>query len=428
MKLIPSKKSKSDDDCQVERGLHRSMSFFIRGNARPSNSNGNEKSMKKTLCLVVISSLVFMSLAVGIVIGVLFGKSDNTDDSVTKLHLHDLCDITYLGDINRKKACIEECRAAMCCFSVEINNALEQGGQQALELEHLIAESHTGDDNCNVDYGEMCQLYEPCLNILVGAVNNSKTVEESEEMVEEVFIHELCKFELVSTKEGRLQCHNACKMGSCCFDENKDCTIEIEKQCDDYKPCAILDVFDEAKNEDLAKSINNTCSDESTILCDRRILCNDLCKPGNCCFNDENCVDIHGIKDIPERAYCMPFSNCAILYNQSGDDDAEVCLAELVNATCSKISTAGGRKECEDLCMYHRCCVDPQAELGCSTGDDVAYCSDHLGCVASFQPFTSDAPNEDDNENYPVTSATFNNEENYDVKLRPVNTSKKNPP
>ena len=219
------------------------------------------------------------------------------------------------------------------------------------------------------------------------------------------------KFEYVTTKEGRLQCQNACKLGSCCFHQDINCTIE---QCDDYKPCAILDVLDEAENEALQKSIINACSDESIVMCDRRILCHDLCKPAECCFNDEECVDKHGIEDIPESTYCVPFSNCAILYN-SEDDDEEVCLAELVNATCSKITTKEGRKACEELCMYHRCCVDPEVEFGCFTGDDVAYCSDHLGCLALFKPVAS-------------TSATSSDEENYDMGSPPVNTSKKNLP
>merc|ERR1711862_570635 len=170
------------------------------------------------------------------------------------------------------------------------------------------------DEPCNDMFPTECLGYVPC-----------DVLDDKEDHDEDIsFLKELCTFEYVKTKEGRLQCSSMCQIAQCCFDDSMQCSPEIQEVCDDYEPCTILDIVSEAiansenhqntltlVQQNLQSSIINACSQESMNFNEGRMLCEKLCTPAKCCFNHDITCDDEEEEDFIKSSYCLPYTKCA---------------------------------------------------------------------------------------------------------------------
>ena len=198
------------------------------------------------------------------------------------------------------------------------------------------------DKSCTDIFPTVCLGYIPC-DVLDYKEQQDK---------EKAFVEQLCAFEYISTKEGKIQCEAACKAAICCFDVNIDCSIEMEELCDDYKPCSMLGIVAQAENHHINDSNDN---------------------------NKNNELDLQSENESNQK-----------------EEEKELSVKEQIDKTCSTITSYKERDECRLICSKHTCCVDPSEQFGCFTDNDDEYCQDYLSCSYLFPSTTSTSTSNND--------------------------------
>jgi len=330
------------------------------------------------------------------------------------------------ANLNPPDECIEACFYGACCYVSKNYLPIEQLFDQyygATESPMKTAES------CRFNVG-FCQQFGACehLNHL-----SDSSGWNSSNVTYEVDLH-ICKAEYIA-EHGALECSNICQPAHCCFSEDYKCDVAGGFNCGDYSRCGVLypkpagnkttqDLFE------LAKTIDETCSEDSLGSDESRADCENLCTGKLCCF-DEDWEYGCAIKDASCLAYagCETLVSTPLTYEDTSEPISEVAVvpvpatktpslqpsskpmteADIVpvpattkvdeftttlETACSldSLKTLEGVRQCHNKCQTHLCCFTSDsdfAEGGCFEIQADA-CTAYQPCARLFEPADDD--------------------------------------
>ncbi len=186
------------------------------------------------------------------------------------------------ANVNPPDSCVEACKPGACCYVSDAYPPIEQ-----LFREHFGDDSPMSYvDSCSSNVG-FCQQYGSCEHL-----NHLKDAEgwNSEDVTYELDISSVCKAEYIA-QFGALECSNVCQPAHCCFSSEYKCEEVLlgHLACGDYKQCGVLYPNNQESTEELfelAKTIDEICSEDSLSLVSGRKMCQKMCKDSLCCFEN----------------------------------------------------------------------------------------------------------------------------------------------
>jgi len=366
-------------------------------------------------------------------------SKDKEDKKETSKEIQALIGESYSGGscaIEYRNACggYESCKNILEFSEENVGDVEELATYQESQipladdkLERACSQRDLNECEAFCTDGECCRIFadEPCDDIFptecLGYVPCDILDDKKEHDKDVLFIKELCTFEYVSTKEGRLQCSSVCQEAACCFDADLDCTPAMLQVCDDYGPCTILEIVAEAEyhkytssdsndgnahmdmlQQNLSSAISNACSKDSIAITEGRALCDELCAPAQCCFTNADCYAGSSTTEEMDAGakstFCLPYTKCAHFYSDNNQDveegsstkqpqETEGTMKQQVDEICAlqKMTSDLTKEACNAKCQDHICCVDPKEQFGCFTEDDEKYCNDYTSCSSLFQ-------------------------------------------
>lgn len=184
------------------------------------------------------------------------------------------------ANLNPPDECIEACHPGACCYISDEYPPIEQ-----LFNEHYASQSPMHSvDSCSANVG-FCQQYGACEHL-----NHLKDTSgwHSDTVTYELDITKVCRVEYIA-QFGALECSNVCQPAHCCFSGEYQCDDVNLGHLDcggDYRECGVLYPGYKTVEElfQLARDINDACSENSLGTGNGRSKCQFLCRDRLCCF------------------------------------------------------------------------------------------------------------------------------------------------
>ena len=201
------------------------------------------------------------------------------------------------GTLTSPTDCIEACHPGACCYV----------SKEYLPIEQLFDEYYGPNaspmktmDSCSSNVG-FCQQYGACEQL-----NNLKDTSgwHSDETTYELDIASVCQPEYIA-QFGALECSNVCQPAHCCFSGEYKCEDMNLSDLNCIGVYAVCGVLYPSVNKatsgtggsssggmstkelfQMAKQIDEICSEESLSKASGRAGCQDMCKDRLCCFED----------------------------------------------------------------------------------------------------------------------------------------------
>mmetsp|Transcript_36468 Transcript_36468/g.43954 ORF Transcript_36468/g.43954 Transcript_36468/m.43954 type:complete len:884 (+) Transcript_36468:79-2730(+) len=312
------------------------------------------------------------------------GSESSVDDFAVELvgkvplPIDALCSVEVMGVKSRLEHCDKACSSASCCWETGLGNCFDSNELACLDykscpgfgknggvvdvpvpeenLTDLCSESNIlsalkasdecrnvcalgsccfdeGSKNCQTQFEEECDLYQPCLNLPSDSLN---AVVPSPLSV-------ICSEQNIVTYEGRRSCEISCAPGYCCFSGDEDrCSASNEKNCRAYEACAVLIVLDAAPLE-----LEVVCSEKSLATVSGSVECVEMCIPSSCCFDETSSCRLLNESQCKSWIACKNTPNSQNVYEDS--PLAQTCSS-------SQIGTTNGLLNCKSECKQSACC------------------------------------------------------------------------
>ena len=184
------------------------------------------------------------------------------------------------ANLNPPDSCIDACKPGACCYVSDSYPPIEQ-----LFREHFGDDSPMNDaESCSSNVG-FCQQFGSCehLNRLKDAAGW-----HGQDVTYELDIASVCKVEYIA-RNGALECSNVCQPAHCCYSLEYKCDdVQLgHLVCGDYRQCGVLYPSLESTEDqfEMAKAIDEVCSEDSLSLVSGRKMCQKMCKDSLCCFD-----------------------------------------------------------------------------------------------------------------------------------------------
>lgn len=153
-------------------------------------------------------------------------------NEATCLNYHTACHVLHQPDGVGTVETPVEVAPTNLAITCSINNLLTDSGirkcSKLCKPHHCCYEA--GVPSCTKHPN--CLGYAPCLNLRAAKTMHSAIVDQIE--------FECQRNKIVSSRIGRLECKNTCKLGACCFVGNKKCRKKPSNYCEQYQGCKIL--------------------------------------------------------------------------------------------------------------------------------------------------------------------------------------------
>ena len=172
------------------------------------------------------------------------------------------------------KSCRQQCEPSWCC----------------------VAEDPL---SCRDSNPLFCHKYTP----ICGPILNSDVLYEKEyEQAWGENVRVICSVKSIMTIAGRLNCEGICSHAACCYahDKKYNCENDTADYCKGMEACDILLHLEPASLEvapsvivpDAPSNIKDLCSSAALSTFSGRMICDDACKPAECCdlpINQDGC-------------------------------------------------------------------------------------------------------------------------------------------
>ncbi|CAB9514969.1 expressed unknown protein [Seminavis robusta] len=297
----------------------------------PSYDPKEDDAISYSRLCCVACALVIGMIATSVLILVFVVIADG-EDSTHKAHhggnfdgmvlpfapsnLKELCQLTNLKTFQGVLDCREPCMRAACCW--------EKGerGQQP-----VCWESHPLE----------CAPYESCVNLLQAGTEQrpdgtggrpTSTVPRAPDGVS------ACRPETINSVDQVLLCENACRVGECCWKTGSGSQqkCHTDPNCDDYKPCQVLNQGGSAAGSGTGTSVVSTSSAENipaapinlSEVCSQQSVqaCESACAKASCCWK------------LATNSYEGPLGET---------------ITESVLGSCAHETVCDGYKPCKDM-------------------------------------------------------------------------------
>ena len=354
-------------------------------------------------------------------------ESSKKDDNIVVLppaddKLKTLCkDSSTLNDHDRVQ-CIQSCQLAKCCLFLDYTCAntnecqgYEYCGEfltvgldpnpkpkqnEMTSLERTCSDLSTvaSQTNCRsmcnhgmccFDNGPKgcsneakCTHYGPCQQLIsMGldfddtGIDGSDVLMHDVKVVPTVLVQKACAISNIIEEKGLDECVNTCKDYMCCFDYTAN-GCALDTHCPKYASCAILTdqnvITIDAEGYDVKRDVDDVCSIDKIMDPNNKGLCDALCEPHRCCFNEE-C----------HKPECSQYHSCGIVMNEHPspntqtsttspiDDLAVFCDTELVQG-----DDPFYKMQCKDMCRSALCCIARDGDCR----DKKSFCSSYSLC------------------------------------------------
>jgi hypothetical protein len=175
-----------------------------------------------------------------------------------------------------------------------------------------------------------------------------------------------CSLKSIKTVSGIKLCQSMCSVADCCeIPDGKEfsCYLERKKDCDDYRRvCSAIDLspdkLDDESDLQKAEYVMNMCGNLKYLSKDGKQSCEDLCKPHECCFtqDEQKQCDFESNK-------CHIYSGCFTLY-----DSQNSSIFNTVHSKCHEnvLTSIYAFNQCHSICASHLCCVSQDPNESCA--------------------------------------------------------------
>lgn len=282
-----------------------------------------------------------------------------TTDSNVKLEVDDKCTQDNILNVKGRDNCLDACSHSLCCYAEDIVGPCP-----------------------DKDSEEFCKQYESCKNVF------DVTKEQ---------IDALC--DPITGDDGT--CKHLCYPARCCFDQGSCFDAVSKDDCNIYDSCVTVfpaqddkisqnnpkptsKPFDSSSSSfsSSSTSVSSTLSPETYTLdqvrdaclnhnniggAGRETLCEKVCKPGICCF-DDNVL-------CPFDVDCLIYEACSGTTNTVSDQLGDACSAE---------QRAIDKTLCVQLCAKAACCFTLDENRSCLEAEVDILCAEYNACDVVF--------------------------------------------
>jgi hypothetical protein len=238
----------------------------------------------------------------------------------------------------------------------------------------------SGEDNCYADNAEICDMYQPCLDLMVsnssstGNLSNNHTEDstELELMPPPKNLKAMCEPDKIFTSpDCRLECHAA----ACCYDRRKSCLKEQTELCKLYSPCALF--YNGVNSTRHNSALKKAC--DPKVFSKQQETCMELCSEGSCCYLDvsdkESCAS--------NEKFCSHFLPCDVTLTSHIEEKVPQTKSKLSDMCDESVVSKDikSREKCSRACAGWKCCfLEEKDENNCLS--DSSYCDAYSPCLS----------------------------------------------
>jgi len=272
-------------------------------------------------------------------------SADLAPPIIPEKDIADHCSLLSTVDPEVLQDCKSMCAAGGCCLYPPSHESASDGV-----------------NDCFLEYGDICSLYQPCLDLPYDGWSTHVISKSPLEYVCE-------SSDGLSFDEGRQICLDACSAGSCCYDDDlsKNCFADNEQNCWLYESCRENRIVPPAP-ADLTDKCSFKHGEEIG-----KAECIKACQPSACCWEgravDEDGNIEQGLCYYSNEATCSTYKpSCVIVFPYLGYGmgwQAESGLLPVIEACSShNLVTDEGVSRCREECEPSWCCV-AEGPLSC---------------------------------------------------------------
>jgi hypothetical protein len=221
--------------------------------------------------------------------------------------------------------CSELCERGRCCFEPFVECHFDEDEQcEKFEPCAVLDEFDDVWNLVNLGAGAILQNDEGGISLVETSLDRSKLVPSN--------LDEICNERDLS------ECMESCDKGRCCFEAVTQCAFDKNDVCDGFRPCAVLDIFDDewdlatlgasngggtagpndvrsppAVGGMMGAPVADSCREEFIAKRGTQT-CEEMCYAFECCFVEgpDNCIDSNDCEGMG--------APCAIIYGEGGEE------------------------------------------------------------------------------------------------------------